>query len=285
MKLDAYLNEGMTMKQLTKHMFAVLGLSLLAGLLIIAGCSSSGQAVYDEEPAGDVENIDALLGLTSDSTDNTAATGEEKRSQDAIAEDDVLKLLGVTENKADAEQKTVTEKPRTTVRKNEAAVDTRVADTTTEQTVKAAEQNRTVEKTPPPPQTFPSNTRRGTFQERYQSALATAREEKDYRTAIQMFEELLSEDMTHSLSDNCQYWIGECYDSLGDYQQAAVAFEKVFTFYNSNKEADAQLKLGICYMRMKNWERARQELQKFIDNYPSHAKVSLARRYLEQMPQ
>ncbi|MBN2417663.1 tetratricopeptide repeat protein [bacterium] len=273
------------MKQLTKTMLAVPVVLLVAGLLAVTGCSSSGQAVYEEEPAGDVEDIDALLGLTNDTSDKTENAGnEEKKTQDTIAEDDVLKLLGVTENKTVAEQKPVTEKPKTTVRKNETAVDTRVDNAATEQTRTAAEQNRAAEETVPPAATYPAYNR-GTFQDRYQAALSKAREERDYRTAIQMFEELLSENMTHSLSDNCQYWIGECYDSLGDYQQAAVAFEKVFTFYNSNKEADAQLKLGICYMRMKNLERARLELQKFIDNYPSHPKVSLARQYLNQIAQ
>ncbi|MCB0271338.1 MAG: tetratricopeptide repeat protein, partial [Calditrichaeota bacterium] len=89
---------------------------------------------------------------------------------------------------------------------------------------------------------------------------------RQYREAMQVFESLLASRTDHSLSDNAQYWIGECYFAQSDFRAAVLAFEKVFTFENSNKNEDAQYKLGLCYMRLDDRKRAREELQSFLDN-------------------
>ena len=86
----------------------------------------------------------------------------------------------------------------------------------------------------------------------------------------------------HSLSDNCQYWIGESYYALGNYQQAITAFQNVFTFSNSNKDDDAQLKLGICYIRLNDEEQAKREFEKLVNNYPTSEYVNIAKRYIAQ---
>ena len=60
------------------------------------------------------------------------------------------------------------------------------------------------------------------------------------RKAREMFEAFLAKHKDHKWAGNAQYWIGECYDALGDYHQAVLAFEKVFTFNKSHKDDDAQ---------------------------------------------
>ena len=91
--------------------------------------------------------------------------------------------------------------------------------------------------------------------------------------------------MSHSLSDNCQYWIGECYYALRNFNQAAVEFEKVFTFPQSNKDPDAQLKLGLCYWNTGNAARAKEEFNRLIVNYPDSEYTIRARSYLSQLGQ
>lgn len=100
---------------------------------------------------------------------------------------------------------------------------------------------------------------------RYQQAFSTW-QNRQYRDALQAFQDLLAQDANHSLSDNAQFWIGECYFAMGQYSSAIMAFEKVFTFRNSNKNEDAQYKLGLCYFQMNDRQRAREEFQSFLDN-------------------
>lgn len=244
-------------------------------LFFVVGCSSTGQATYDDTEFDDVADIDQLLGLADDKAD----------TQENIAEDDVLRLLGVSEaSEIDVSQQQA-EPPagQTQMTMNDPAANQQTSDLA--QTQVALQEPATQQTTPPPP---PPKTQQdwgsGPFEERYQNALKTYRN-RQYKNAIQKFEALLSENMTHSLSDNCQYWIGECYYGLGNYQQSIIAFEKVFTFAKSNKDDAAQLKLGLCYMRLNNHAKAKEEFNKLLGDYPSSEYVTIARRFIKKIEQ
>lgn len=133
---------------------------------------------------------------------------------------------------------------------------------------------------PSQPSMAPRNFRE--FEAEYQRTLGLYQTGR-YREAIERFQQLLAVDMDNSLSDNCQYWIGECYYALKDFRQSVVEFEKVFTFSNSNKDDDAQLKLGLCYVNLRDLERARAEFNRLLTNYPDSEYVSRARSYLAQL--
>jgi TolA-binding protein len=106
---------------------------------------------------------------------------------------------------------------------------------------------------------------------------------KSYTEAINMFENLIANDASNSLADNAQYWIGESYFGLRKYKDAALAFEKVFTFKKSNKEEDAQFKLGYCYYLLKDNLNAKLELQRFLSKFPSSRNVERARNLLASL--
>ncbi len=118
------------------------------------------------------------------------------------------------------------------------------------------------------------------FRNRYDEALRLYHARR-YSEAAAAFDELIRLGGDPSLVDNCQYWKGECYYGLRDYQQAIIEFQKVFNYPSSNKLDDAQLKLGLCYVRLGNMERARQEFRKLIDNYPNSEYIERARSYLQ----
>lgn len=120
------------------------------------------------------------------------------------------------------------------------------------------------------------------FMSRYQAALSEYRA-KNYQKAMADFNELLLSDPNNTLSDNCQYWIGECYYGSGNYNQAIVEFEKVFSFPNSNKNDDAQLKLGVTYIRLGDRGQAREEFNRLLTNYPNSEYAALARKYIGQL--
>lgn len=228
----------------------------LAWALLIIGCASTGND-YNRASSEESTDIDKLLGVG-----DAAAEGE-------INEDDVLKLLGVSDEARAESQGTASEQSLATTENAEP----QVSSTITERSAEAgASRNERVE---PSFQT-------DTYYTRYQEALQSYRN-KNFRESIQKFEALLSTDSKHSLADNCQYWIGESYYDLQNYQQAIVAFEKVFTYAKSNKDDSAQLKLGMCYMRLNEKEKAREEFQKLVRDYPVSEYVSIAKRFIAQI--
>ena len=245
----------------------------LLALIGLSGCGSSAKTVQGEAPIENGEDIDALLGLSEEQPSQPPAA-QPAQQEETIAEDDVLKLLGVEQATQETAINPVEEKSVTAAK--------------VENKTQAGDVSATPVKREPvrPVVTPPARTAQpvsaSSFNNRYEEATQAYRA-RDYRKAIQLYEGLLAENMNHSLSDNCQYWIGESYWGLGMYQQAIAAFEKVFTFANSNKDPDAQLKLGLCYLRLNDKARAREELQKLIDNYPSSNYVSTARGYLAQI--
>ncbi len=252
---------------------------MVLGVMLVAGCASTGTQAYQSSSSSNTDDsadIDALLGLNDTSSNNS------------IGEDDVLRLLGVPE-----------EKPAENAIKPAEEAGSDVSFSTPPQTSQTMTQTnpssqgagtttmayRETEKTPPAQNIQPPPVRgatTGSFEQRYEDA-RRAYNARDFKTAVQQFEMLLTENRSNSLADNCQYWIGECYYSTGNYEQAIAAFEKVFTFPNSNKYADAQLKLGLSYMRMSNTTRAAEEFQKLIDNYPTSEYVSVAKQYLSTL--
>jgi TolA-binding protein len=70
---------------------------------------------------------------------------------------------------------------------------------------------------------------------------------------------------------------------MGNHNQAIVEFSKVFRFPNSNKSDDAQLKLGLCYMKLGDKQQARAEFDRLIASYPQSEYVSLAQNYIGRL--
>jgi len=107
------------------------------------------------------------------------------------------------------------------------------------------------------------------YEMRYQEA-RDAFEARNYEAAVQYFESLLAASTTHPLSDNAQYWIGESHFALKQYDAAIIDFEKVLTFPKSNKNVDAQFKLGLCYARKGNSTKAAEEFERLNADYPGN---------------
>ena len=104
-----------------------------------------------------------------------------------------------------------------------------------------------------------------------------------YDSSIRGFQELLNSNQQHELSENCQYWMGEAYFAKQQYDLALETFKQVFNFPGEKKEDDAQLKLGICYIKLRDNVKAKKELQNYIDQYPRGEFVSKAQSYLTQL--
>ena len=108
-------------------------------------------------------------------------------------------------------------------------------------------------------------------------------EQRRYEPAISGFTEVLTVAPASPLADNAQYWIGECYYSMGNYEKALDAFNKVFDYPESNKLADANLKLGLTYIKLNNNDSAKKEFNAVVQNYPDSDAAKYARAELRKL--
>lgn len=106
---------------------------------------------------------------------------------------------------------------------------------------------------------------------------------QEFEEAIVGFKELVQADATNDLADNSQYWLAECYYSQKDFKRAIAEFEKVFTYAGTDKDDDAQLKIGLSYQSMGNVDKAREEFQRMIDYFPGSEYYPKAKDALKQL--
>ena len=106
---------------------------------------------------------------------------------------------------------------------------------------------------------------------------------QEFDDAIAGFKELVSSAATNDLADNSQYWLAECYYSQKEFKRAIAEFEKVFTYSGTDKDDDAQLKIGLSYQSMGNVNKAREEFQRMIDYFPGSEYYPKAKDALKQL--
>ncbi|OQX88722.1 hypothetical protein B6D60_01365 [candidate division KSB1 bacterium 4484_87] len=265
-------------------------LILFAGLLafLVWGCASNqppvdmGDQAADTSNAQDQAEIDQLFDIINQN--------ETPQQEESGSEDEVLQLLGI--KKDQKEQGTVEQQPTGTSDdqlKNEIeTLEQQLADKEAEiAQLRSSVQEKDqvlnqLESKPPAASSSSTPTITGNYKQDYQAALQEYYN-RNYKTAIKLFEELLAIDSSNSLADNCRYWIGESYYGLGNYNQAIIEFTKVFSFAKSNKMADAQLKIGLCYLRLGDRARAAEEFQRLINDYPDSEYVDKARAFLAKI--
>lgn len=120
------------------------------------------------------------------------------------------------------------------------------------------------------------------FELNYNSVLELSQSHQ-YQQAIDGFFALLQQNPRHHLADNCQYWIGQCYYAKGNYFQAVVEFNKVFAFESPDKKDDAQLMLGLAFMKIGESNIARTELDWLVSCYDASEYINKATYYLAKL--
>jgi len=102
---------------------------------------------------------------------------------------------------------------------------------------------------------------------------------ESYQEAITRFKEFISHFPTHHFADNAQYWIGECYYSLGQYERSIDEFCAILQDHeNASKVPDALLKVGLACLKLQAPERARPYLLQLIEKYPLTEAAGKARQ-------
>ncbi|NQT63706.1 MAG: tetratricopeptide repeat protein [Candidatus Marinimicrobia bacterium] len=103
----------------------------------------------------------------------------------------------------------------------------------------------------------------------------------DFLEAIQEFRILIQREPTGAYADNAQYWIGECYYSLEDFESAVTEFERVFNFEENNKSDHALFKIAISYQQLGRYLKAREHMERFLNEYPDSELANQARDFLK----
>jgi tol-pal system protein YbgF len=119
----------------------------------------------------------------------------------------------------------------------------------------------------------------------YQKALDSVHK-GDYLSAAASFRAFLKGHPKSDLADNAQYWIGECYYAMRDYQKAIKEFQALLDkFPRSGKAPGALLKQGYSFAELKMPDEAKMFLNKVIKDYPSSEEAVRAKEKIDRLSQ
>ncbi len=242
----------------------------------------------------DLDDIEALLGISPAESQQTAKPKPAPR-----ANQEKLKLLDTNEiNQKQSNSSASTAMARQQIQKEDNAKkyeqqvqklkkqlqqkDKQIAQLNALVDEQNAEINKLSTSRPAPSYSAVGAISQDDYKNQYDQARA-AFEARDYQTALQTFQALLATSTTNSLSDNAQYWIGECHYALRQYDAAIIDFEKVLTFPRSNKKADAQFKLGLCYIRKGQKDKAIEEFNRLQEDFPNSPYTTRARAIMAKL--
>ncbi len=117
----------------------------------------------------------------------------------------------------------------------------------------------------------------------YDAALSNALQER-YPLAIQEFSDYLERFPQGELADDCQYYIGDCYDAQHSFEAAARAYLKlVKDFPASDRVPQALYKAGAALAELGRVDEAQRTLERVVDEYPFTDEAIRARDALRRL--
>jgi tol-pal system protein YbgF len=145
--------------------------------------------------------------------------------------------------------------------------------------VSKASKAQVVVATPPPSKGEVSS--RQAMEALYKNAKQTY-ERKEFPAAREQFRAFLAVYPKGELSDNAQFWIGECYYSEKDYEKAIIAYDDVIKkFSKGDKVPSALLKQAFCWLKLGDKTFAQSLLKKVIREYPRTEQAKIAKKKLK----
>jgi tol-pal system protein YbgF len=109
-------------------------------------------------------------------------------------------------------------------------------------------------------------------------------EKKEFPAAREKFEAFLAVYPKGELSDNAQFWIGECYYSEKDYEKAVIAYDDVIKrFPKGDKVPSALLKQALCWQELGDKTFAQSLLKRVIKEYPRTQQAKIAKEKLKRI--
>ncbi|MCG3728097.1 tol-pal system protein YbgF [Vibrio cincinnatiensis] len=115
----------------------------------------------------------------------------------------------------------------------------------------------------------------------YQNAVDLILKKRDYAGAIAAFQQFQKDYPNSSFAPNAHYWLGQLYFAQKNDQEAVKSFAAVISYQDSNKRADALVKLGDLAARNNNAAQAKKYYQQVVDDYPNSASAKVAQDHLK----
>jgi len=110
----------------------------------------------------------------------------------------------------------------------------------------------------------------------YRAALTKVRD-RDFDGALVALTEFLSKYPDQEFTDRAMFWRAEAFYAKRDYERALAEFEALSVrFPNSEKAADAILKIGMCHQRLGDAQRAQSFFRRVQESFPESAAARAA---------
>ena len=114
--------------------------------------------------------------------------------------------------------------------------------------------------------------------------LPESEQRPQYRRALALFREIISNYPNGEFTANAFYWRGEIHLALKEYEEARAHFAQVELLYDDHpKVPDALYKLGEVYNVLGDTDRAREYLNRVINDHPTSTAAGLARKYIAEL--
>jgi len=114
----------------------------------------------------------------------------------------------------------------------------------------------------------------------YDQALALYQSGK-VEDAIEGFQAFLRNYPKSDRADNAQFWVGECYMSLKQYEKAILAYQEVIKKYpKGNKVPNALLRQAMAFLEINDKTSSKLLLRKIIKSYPRSSEAEIAKKKL-----
>ena len=86
------------------------------------------------------------------------------------------------------------------------------------------------------------------------------------------------------LADDAQWYVGECYQQDGKFQEAIDAYNRVISGYpKGDRVPDAYYKRGMALSAMGQTDRARESFETLMKAYPDHDMSRMAKQQLDRL--
>jgi tol-pal system protein YbgF len=103
-----------------------------------------------------------------------------------------------------------------------------------------------------------------------------------YQEAIEGYRDFLKKYPRSDLADNAQFWIGESYMNMKQFEKAILSYQEVIKKYpKGNKVANAMIKQALAFYEIKDKTSARLLLKKVIKKYPNSNEAKIAKNKLK----
>lgn len=106
---------------------------------------------------------------------------------------------------------------------------------------------------------------------------------KNYNKSISELNAAVQNTADPSMINTCNYWLGESYFGLGQFDKSVPYFKKVINSASQQKKAEAYAMLAEAYMRVGQVDSAKREFSALIEKFPKSQYVPRAKKMLQQL--